>query len=219
MGFGPSPKELSNDPPISETIAIAKVEQQARLARMALMTSGNSFIPGGAELARSLPGIGPGGYFDPFNMTPENQRTVVLWREAELMHCRVSMLATVGFLVGERGLHFLPMVTAPLALDQAQQVPLLLTSTIAMAISFAEIYRIKRGWVSADYKTPASELLALKPNYKPGNLGFDPLKLLPTDPVAQKQMEEKELNNGRLSMIAVAGLVGQELATGSPIFA
>ena len=32
-------------------------------------------------------------------------------------------------------------------------------------------------------------------------------------------MREKELNNGRLAMIASAGFVGQELVTGSPIFA
>jgi len=218
MGFGPSAKELSTDPPISETIAKAKVYQQARLAMQALMTSSNSFVPGGAELARSLPGKGPTGYFDPFDLTPENQRTVVIWREAELMHCRVSMLAVVGFLVGESGVH-LPMVTAPLAVDQLVQTPALLWSSVLMAIGFTEIFRIKRGWVQADYNTPTSELLALKPGYKPGNLGFDPLKLLPSDPVGRALMEEKELNNGRLSMVAFAGLVGQELVTGAPIFA
>ena len=31
-------------------------------------------------------------------------------------------------------------------------------------------------------------------------------------------MQTKELNNGRLAMIAVAGMVGQELATGGKLF-
>ena len=31
-------------------------------------------------------------------------------------------------------------------------------------------------------------------------------------------MQDKELNNGRLAMIAIAGMVGQELASGSALF-
>ena len=53
----------------------------------------------------------------------------------------------------------------------------------------------------------------LRSGYQPGDLGFDPLKL------KNEAMEEKELNNGRLAMISVAGFVGQELATGAPVFA
>ena len=49
MGFGPSEKDLSNDPPIKEVLAIAKVEQQARLARLAMATVG------GATFAKTLP--------------------------------------------------------------------------------------------------------------------------------------------------------------------
>jgi hypothetical protein len=38
-----------------------------------------------------------------------------------------------------------------------------------------------------------------------GDLGFDPLGLAPKDdPVAWKEMQTKELNNGRLAMIAIA---------------
>jgi hypothetical protein len=31
-------------------------------------------------------------------------------------------------------------------------------------------------------------------------------------------MQTKEINNGRLAMLAIAGIVAQELLTGSPIF-
>jgi hypothetical protein len=47
----------------------------------------------------------------------------------------------------------------------------------------------------------------LRDDYKPGNLGFDPLGLLPTDPQERKDMQTKELNNGWLVMIAIAAFV------------
>ena len=38
---------------------------------------------------------------------------------------------------------------------------------------------------------------------------FDPLGLKPTNPQELKTLETKELNNGRLAMIAIAGFVVQ----------
>lgn len=51
-----------------------------------------------------------------------------------------------------------------------------------------------------------------------GDLGFDPLGLKPTSLAELKEMQEKEINNGRLAMIAIAGMVGQELVTGHKLF-
>ena len=53
--------------------------------------------------------------------------------------------------------------------------------------------------------------------YKPGALGFDPLGLYPDDPAEQYDIETKELNNGRLAMIGIAGFVAQELVDGKPL--
>lgn len=47
---------------------------------------------------------------------------------------------------------------------------------------------------------------------------FDPLGLYPTNPAAVKTIKTKELNNGRLAMLAVAGIVAQELVTGNKVF-
>ena len=55
------------------------------------------------------------------------------------------------------------------------------------------------------------------PNYIPGDLGFDPLGLKPTDPVAFETMQTKELQNGRLAMLAAAGFMAQELVDGKGI--
>ena len=55
---------------------------------------------------------------------------------------------------------------------------------------------------------------AVRPGYVPGNLGFDPLGLAPTDPAEFREMQEKELSHGRLGMIAAAGFMAQEAVTG-----
>jgi hypothetical protein len=55
----------------------------------------------------------------------------------------------------------------------------------------------------------------LKPEYVPGDIGFDPLGLKPTDPEEFRIMQTKELQNGRLAMLAAAGFLAQEFATGS----
>ncbi|MEC8280291.1 MAG: chlorophyll a-b binding domain-containing protein [Verrucomicrobiota bacterium] len=54
---------------------------------------------------------------------------------------------------------------------------------------------------------------------KPGDFGFDPLGLKPTDPAELLEMQNKELNNGRLAMIAIAGFFAQELIDGKIIAA
>ena len=192
MGFAPSPKELSDDPPILEVLAISKIEQRERLALQALSSSSSEFVPGGRELAMSLPGAGPYGFFDPLDITPENQRLVILWREAELTHCRVSMLAVIGFVFAEK--HWVPfmpdMDTAPLAIDQVKQIPFPLVVALLFGTFLAETHRGLRGWASEPGRT-------MNPNYSPGDLGFDPLKLLPSDVNKRSDMLAKELNNGR----------------------
>jgi hypothetical protein len=54
--------------------------------------------------------------------------------------------------------------------------------------------------------------------YVPGDLGFDPLALY-SGATADKQrdLELKELNNGRLAMMAVAGYVAQEFFANAPV--
>jgi hypothetical protein len=50
---------------------------------------------------------------------------------------------------------------------------------------------------------------SLKDDYEMGNLLFDPLNLRPQDPEEDKIMQTKELNNGRLAMIAIAAFTAQ----------
>ncbi|CAM9147460.1 unnamed protein product [Hapterophycus canaliculatus] len=51
----------------------------------------------------------------------------------------------------------------------------------------------------------------LKEDYSPGDLGFDPLGIKPKTEADLEKMQTKELNNGRLAMIGIAGMLVQEL--------
>ena len=54
--------------------------------------------------------------------------------------------------------------------------------------------------------------------FVPGDFGFDPLRLLKgASPEAVQDMQAKEINNGRLAMIAVTIFVLEEATTGLPI--
>ena len=50
----------------------------------------------GATRSKTLPGAGPFGFFDPFNLVPENADEALMYREAELAHGRVSMMVSAA---------------------------------------------------------------------------------------------------------------------------
>jgi hypothetical protein len=65
--------------------------------------------------------------------------------------------------------------------------------------------------------TGLGPLFTLRESYYPGDIGFDPLGLKPTNADEFATMQAKELSNGRLAMLAVAGMCVQELVNGQPV--
>jgi len=55
-------------------------------------------------------------------------------------------------------------------------------------------------------------------DYFTGDVGFDPLGLAPEDEDEFYALHTKELQNGRLAMLGIAGMVAQELVNGKEIF-
>jgi hypothetical protein len=133
------------------------------------------------------------------------------------------MLAVVGFLVGERSRDlrsssflFDAQITGP-AITHLAQVPVGFWVALTVAIGAAEQKRATIGWVEPE-NVPVGKAGLLRDDYLPGNLGFDPLGLSPSDPTEFFDMQTKELQNGRLAMLAAAGFLAQELADGNGIF-
>merc|ERR1712147_112486 len=143
------------------------------------------------------------------------------FREAEVTHGRVAMLSVLGFLVAES---FHPLFGGEIGgpairhLDQVRAVAPIFFDILAFTIALAELYRSLVGWVPP----PKVEKYfggELNLDYYPGDIGFDPLGLKPTDPAEFAEMQTKELQNGRLAMLAAMGFILQETVNETPILA
>ena len=162
----------------------------------------------------------PMGFFDPLGLAEKaTDATLKRYREAEIAHGRVAMLAVIGFLVGEKveGSSFLfdASISGP-AITHITQVPDGFWAVIIAFIGAYEASRAEAGWVDpAD--CPVDQPGLLLDDYMPGDLKFDPLGLKPEDPEEFEIMQTKELQHGRLAMLAAAGFLAQEAVDGKGI--
>jgi light-harvesting complex I chlorophyll a/b binding protein 1 len=173
---------------------------------------------------KTYPGItGPLDFFDPLGFTTDiTEADFKKYRESELKHGRVAMIAVLGVIAGELFPFLLGgKITGP-AIYQFQQADPILNAFTANVIGLTaavEGYNIIKGWAPASETFSSDNAVAgLRKDYENGDLKFDPLDWKPTNPKALAAIKNKEINNGRLAMIAIVGIVAQELATGSKIF-
>merc|ERR1712003_433836 len=100
----------------------------------------------------NIPGaLPPVGLFDPLGFAAKaDDATLLRYREAEVTHGRVAMLAAVGFLVGEKveGSSFLfdAQVSGP-AISHLTQVPTAFWLLLVIAIGASETYRAEVAFV------------------------------------------------------------------------
>jgi light-harvesting complex I chlorophyll a/b binding protein 1 len=166
--------------------------------------------------------------FDPLSLASSvDDQELQKYREAEVKHGRVAMLAALGMLVQEAGFHpFFGTSGQDIgpAAFHLQQVGLnfpLAPFALLALIAATEGATINKGWSKTDYKETglgAGFVANLKEDYFPGDLGFDPLSLYPADPAARTSIRNKELNNGRLAMISIWGMWAQELVDGRTLY-
>lgn len=139
--------------------------------------------------------------FDPFRFS--DFLPVDFLREAELKHGRMAMLAVVGFTATDLGMRVYPIpegyegLTALTAHDalvkQGAMLQLNLWFSIAEIVSVVAVYQMLNG-----------------SGREPGDFGFDPAQLLTGKSKEYcDNMKLKELQNGRLAMLAFSGMVTQ----------
>eukprot|EP00607_Mallomonas_marina_P011046 CAMPEP_0182424772 /NCGR_PEP_ID=MMETSP1167-20130531/11027_1 /TAXON_ID=2988 /ORGANISM="Mallomonas Sp, Strain CCMP3275" /LENGTH=153 /DNA_ID=CAMNT_0024604841 /DNA_START=795 /DNA_END=1256 /DNA_ORIENTATION=- len=94
---------------------------------------------------------------------------------------------------------------------------------VCMTLMLTEIWALKRNWTRwarNEYNHQFEHNIGLgnlKEGYSNGDYGFDPLQLAPRTAREYRRMQEKELNNGRLAMVAFVGMFVQEYTTGIPV--
>ena len=152
--------------------------------------------------------------FDPLNCSTDIV-TLRKYREAEIKHGRLAMLGSVGWPLAELYHPYLSKISnSANILSDNGKVPSLLNGGLdkvnpvffMAAIVFAttlELNNIKKVYDNESI---------------PGDLGFDPLKLYNgKDVVTKSNLELKEINNGRLAMLAITYYAISEFITKNPI--
>ena len=204
----------------TDPISSASFQVGSTVAAPVVVDPINGWVPDDNLPCYGLPGsLPPTGYFDPlgFSRYGITVNEVKRYREAEVQHGRVAMIAFVGYVAGEA----IPGpfgITGP-ANDQLQQMPLPAFALLTVCIAAAELKRATIGWVEPDLGKWTKTLFTLRETYYPGDVGFDPLGLKPSDAKDFANMQTRELQNGRLAMIGVAGIISQELVNHKTIMA
>jgi hypothetical protein len=170
--------------------------------------------------------------FDPLQFVKSREDLFVL-REAEIKHCRLAMLGSLGWPISELWHTVLAKTLNLPNMLQDGRVPSVLnggienTAFLASLGGFAavgavlelELMRRKR-------ETPASlrtffDMWREDDWEQPGNYQFDPLKLgkaiCGDDAKKKLLLQTVEIFNGRMSMLACVGFATQEALTGRPV--
>merc|ERR1719197_1698216 len=135
--------------------------------------------------------------WDPLELSKNmDEQNLKLIRAAELKHCRVAMLAVVGWAWTATGTHFEGMLSTSKAVSfadmAAQPNPLLAASLMPPAGVWQMILAIGALEVTWENKYPSNE-----------NAGYFGVPACTTDPEKFKQLQLMELKNGRLAMIGI----------------
>jgi len=138
--------------------------------------------------------------FDPMRLS---EVVPIQWaREAELKHARICMLAVVGWVAVDLGftVPYAPQVSSLAAHDAAVEKGAFLFLLFPIAV------------VEVLAGIPKCFQIMNDPNAAPGgDYKFDPLGI-----GASADMQEKEISNGRLAMMAFSGIVTQAALTQAP---
>jgi hypothetical protein len=155
-----------------------------------------------------VPSLKEGGFFDPLKLSEGIDDEKLAWyRAAELKHGRVCMLASLGLFLQGAGVA-LPNPT--------------FTETNGFAAIKKIYYENPAAVIQIVIAISAVEVLCASIDAqgtydRPGDYGWDPAGIRPKDTEKLDIMQTKELKNGRLAMLATAGMLYQMTLTGQGV--
>lgn len=177
-----------------------------------LMFSSSTKVLSEEEVSEMAGVTAPAGLWDPLGIAtsvPEGQ--LLFFREAELKHGRVCMLAVLGLIVAETH-RFIPILNSGI---DPKLPGYLLGTPFIQETPFGQFWPIAVGGLF--FEEARHEALRKEKGSAPGDYGWDPLNLKPKDAKGLKELQNKELNNGRLAMFAAAGIIAQEMVENKDI--
>lgn len=147
--------------------------------------------------------------FDPLSFAKDRD-TLFYYREIEIKHARLAMLAAAGWPASE--LFDRPIAEffgIPSTLDDMDRAPSFLNGNLDKVSP--QFWGFCLGLTAAidSYQTQRSRSQA---DYTPGDLGWDPLNFASSEP-RKKDLQLAEMQNGRLAMLGVTGFAVQEFVT------
>lgn len=142
----------------------------------------------------------PVGYFDPLGLSQGKSDEIMnIYREAELKHGRVAMAACLGWYITAAGVH--PAFNSALSSD-----PLKAASQLPPV-----------AWIQFIIGCGAIEFLGEqikdRPGYKPGDV-LGAAYWVDDSDEGWVDYQNREINNGRLAMVAFIGIYFQDLKFG-----
>lgn len=150
--------------------------------------------------------------FDPLNLANLGSDETLAWfRAAELKHSRVAMVATTGYLINAAGFHFPGMLSSDVSfeslasmkpIDAWDAVPDAGKAQILGTIFIAELVTESKG----THYMKGGDLPTMV---------FPPIDFSGVDAATLATKQARELNNGRLAMIAIMSFIAEANIPGS----
>merc|ERR1740138_1965535 len=219
-------------------IDYAEYERLMRMQRNGDTNGGNlwvrnaiklGFLRGNSILADGSSSLVVGNKgFDPLGLATGNDQADSMYRlknyrEAEVKHGRLAMLAAVGWPMAEL-LHpklssslDMPNLLATGGGELGGLAPSVLNGGLGEFQLLLMAILVMSATIETKYVVGDGRKNFLQKDWTAGNLGFDPLKLYEASPQKKRELELKEINNGRLAMLAITSFAAIEFITKTPV--
>jgi hypothetical protein len=172
-------------------------------ARTQLRAAGLDDLPGNTAPIKS---------FDPLSLaTVGSDETLAWFRAAELKHSRVAMLATTGYIVQAAGFHFPGMLSKDISFESLSSIK---PFDAWDAVPDAGKAQILGTIFVAELATESKGTHYMKGGPLP-TIVFPPIDFSGVSAETLKLKQNRELNNGRLAMIAIMSFIAANSIEGS----